>query len=267
MATIITSIGLDHEQYLGNSIEEVAMQKSGIIKSQCPVIFDDENQISSKLIQQVAGNLKSDCRKISDYAYEIIEKTSKYIAFSFSDRYDIDTRWEIPNKGNYQVRNAILAIITMMVLFGEEELEVWKQSLAQVYWAGRMDQVLPNIYVDGAHNIPAIKTLVEEVKQVEYLLYAAVEDKKYEDIIKLIVSHIKVDKIIVTNISNPRGVSVDDLENTFIKFGQEEVITCQTVSESMEYLMKNKKEDEKALCIGSLYLVGEIIETVNNYRG
>lgn len=267
VATIITSIGLDHEQYLGTSIREVAHQKAGIIKKSCPVIFDDMDCIVSEIIQNIARDQNSDCRKISDYAYEILENTSKYIAFSLADGYDIDTRWEIPNKGKYQIRNAILAIVTMKTLFGTKYIKEWKDSLTHAYWPGRMEEIHPNIYVDGAHNIPAIKTLVEEIPQIDYLLYAAVEDKNYEDIIKELISGTKVNQIIVTNISNPRGVPVDNLVKVFKDCGQACIISCKTVETAIEYLINNKKEEEKALCIGSLYLVGEILEFMNNYRG
>ncbi len=266
IATIITSIGIDHEQYLGNTVEEVAYQKAGIMKKGCTVIYDDICQEASKVIVNESSYIGCKCRKISDYAYEIIDKTSKHIAFSLVDRYDIDTSFVIPNKGTYQIRNSILAIATMQEIFGVEHLSLWKDALSKVYWAGRMEEVLPNIYVDGAHNIPAIKALVKEIPKVDYLLYATVEDKNYQAIIKEIVSGMKVNQIVVSNIDNPRGVSVDKLQEVMLDCGQTSIKRCETVSQALEYL-RNIKKEEKALCIGSLYLVGEVMDWVRKHRG
>lgn len=266
IVTIITSIGLDHEQYLGSTVKEVAYQKAGIIKSDCPLIYDDISHEVTEVIEKEALYIGVKCRKISDYAYEIMEKSSKHIAFSLSDGYDIDTSFVIPNKGSYQIRNTILAIAAMLELFGTEYLVLWKEALSNVYWPGRMEEVQPNIYVDGAHNIPAIQTLVSEIPEIDYLLYGAVEDKNYPEIIKEIISGMKVNQIVVTNLENPRGVPVHKLEEIIKNCGQRVVKNFNTVGEAMEHLV-NKKEEEKVLCIGSLYLVGEIMDYLHNHRG
>lgn len=266
IATIITSIGLDHEEYLGNSLEEIAYQKAGIIKKNAPVIYDDELEKVNCVIEKIAFANDTKCRKISDSAYEIIDNQSKYIAFYMQDRYDKDIRWEIPNKGSYQVKNAILAIITMEQLFGNELMEQRVKALKDVYWPGRMEEVLPNIYVDGAHNIPGVSTLVNEITKIDILVFATLEDKSFREIIKKITSSMSIKQVIVTKVDNQRAVDPQELNKLFEECGQTNILVIENVDKLMTHLMKKSKR-EKVLCVGSLYLVGEIKNYIHCNKG
>lgn len=257
IATIITSIGLDHVEYLGTSIKEIAFQKAGIIKEKTPLIYDDSDEECNIIIEQVASDNKVPCRKLSDTAYEILNKKGKYIAFSLRDSYDKDMEWKIPNKGMYQVKNAILALMTMEVLFKSYKLEERVSALKDVYWPGRMEEILPNVIIDGAHNLPAIHALTKEVSEIDTLVYAAVQDKDYKSIIKEITKKIKIKKVVVTSIDNKRGVTPQELKLLFNKSGQESVEVMEDVSDVIQYC-NTKNPKETVLCIGSLYLVGEI---------
>lgn len=260
VATVITSIGMDHEAYLGTTIEEITYQKAGIIKKNVPLIYDDSHPQVSSILQKEATTFGCNCRRLSDSAYEIKEINRKYIAFSFIHAYDRDSPWRIKNHGRYQVRNVMLAIMTMEELFPDyrQHKEAWKHGLEKNHWPGRMEEVYPHIYVDGAHNIPAIHTLSEEIEEIDTLLFSAVEDKNYKEMIRILTTKIKIGKVIITKIPNERAVPIESLREEFQTVSQIEIVEIGKPLEAWEHLIASAHGSAPSFCLGSLYLVGEI---------
>ncbi len=123
---------------------------------------------SDRVIRQTAEKRHSFCKKIGKDAYEILGIEDKHIAFSCSNAYYGNTTWKLNNIGVYQPGNALLAMEVMRFLFGEKGIrELWRSALAEVKWAGRMEEILPDIYVDGAHNISAVEAFAESVPEAE----------------------------------------------------------------------------------------------------
>ena len=113
------------------------------------------------------------------------------------------------NIGLYQPHNALLAMEVMRGLFGENgHPHLWKEALEAVRWRGRMEEVLPGVYVDGAHNISAVKAFAETVEKAGFadaVLFSAVRDKDYEEMIKYLCEHTEAACYIVTQIEDARG--------------------------------------------------------------
>lgn len=259
-ATVITSIGLDHEAYLGDTIEQIAGEKAGIIKHKIPVIYDGHQEKVAVVIEKKAYEMETKCKKISDSAFEIIEKTDKYIAFYLKDAYDKTITWKIKNRGTFQVTNAVLGLTTLMKIRGREDchLQLWKEAIENVKWAGRMEEISKGIFLDGAHNVAALEAVAEDMKQVDVLLFSAVSDKNYEEMIKVLTARIKSNAYIVTAIDDSRGVATNELVQLISKEVAEPVYCVETVEEAWNLLKKLKPNDGKALCLGSLYLVGMV---------
>ena len=181
VACVITSIGLDHMEYLGDTVEQIAGEKAGIIRPEVPVFFAQTAPGSDSVIEKTAEKEGCFCKKIGKDAYEILGIEDKHIAFSCASAYYGTTTWKLNNIGLYQPHNALLAMEVMRGLFGENgHPHLWKEALEAVRWRGRMEEVLPGVYVDGAHNISAVKAFAETVEKAGFadaVLFSAVRDK------------------------------------------------------------------------------------------
>lgn len=264
LATVITSISFDHEMYLGDTITKIAGEKAGIIKSNVPVIYDGINEEASRVIEKKALEKGCECKKIADSAYEIQEKTEKYIAFSSKDAYDKTITWKIKNRGSYQVQNAMLAITTFMKIKGDcsERYEVWKKAMEEVVWAGRMEEVEPGIYIDGAHNVAAIEAISRDIQEVDVLLFSAVSDKNYQGMIDVLTKRVVSKAYIVLTIDDARGVDASELAEIIARKVENPIYQAGSVEEAWTLLKKLKTADGKALCLGSLYLAGMVKKIV-----
>ena len=147
---VITSIGYDHMQYLGDTLEEIAAEKAGIIRPGVPVFYAASSEESDSVIRKAAQNNGCFCKKIGKDAYEILGTGDKHIAFSCASDYYGNTTWKLNNIGKYQPGNAMLAMETMRWLTGEKgHPERWQKSLSELKWAGRMEEVL--LFRPGGH--------------------------------------------------------------------------------------------------------------------
>ena len=183
VACVITSIGLDHMEYLGDTVEQIAGEKAGIIRPEVPVFFAQTAPGSDSVIEKTAEKEGCFCKKIGKDAYEILGIEDKHIAFSCASAYYGTTTWKLNNIGTYQPGNALLAMEVMRYLFKENgHLQEWRTALARVKWAGRMEEILPKVYVDGAHNVSAIQAFARSVPKNpdgNIILFSAVKDKEY----------------------------------------------------------------------------------------
>lgn len=269
--TVITSIGLDHTEILGDTIEKIAWEKAGIIKEGVPVVYDGSQEASSVVIYRRAMEMNAPCREIGKDAFEIKEITDKHIAFSILDDYDNNTLWQVKSTGMYQVMNMTLAVQGMKYIFGETaDLKKWADVLKSVCWSGRMEEVLPGVILDGAHNPPAITRFVESLQfQKEYLqktgkstktiiLFSAVTDKDYEYMIESLCKEANADAYIITKLDSDRAAAIKDLASMFEKHTDHPVYMVDSIKDAFAKALEEKGEDGTLYCLGSLYLIGEL---------
>ena len=241
-ACVITSISLDHMQYLGNTVSEIAGEKAGIMVPGVPVIYDGNDPDAAVVMRENAEKLGCPYYELKREDTEI----HKFIA-------------------RYQVMNAALAVKTIQVLEDQipVSLEALKAGMAKTRWQGRMETVLPGVIVDGAHNEDGVEKFVETAEhfQKEFpltLLFSAVDDKDYTDMIRTICTRIRFRHVIVTQVGGYRKVPVEELAEIFREDGVPEVEAIEDVPAAFERAVKEKGEDGMLFCVGSLYLVGEI---------
>lgn len=266
--TVLTSISLDHTDILGDTVSKIAAEKAGIIKPGVPVIFPDAKE-SADVIERVAAKKKAPCIKISKNAYEIMEIGDKYIDFSTTSAYDKYTTWELHNVGIYQVENAMLALKAMEVLFPKkQELGKWRQAIRDVIWSGRMEEVMPGVIIDGAHNFGAIEEFVKSVGQAKQqrtvILFSAVQEKDYEHMVKHLCEHVHADTYIITKIQDIRGAGTDVMGEVFQKYTDAEVVIRDDFKEAFQLALQKKGTDGRVYCLGSLYLVGMLKELIGD---
>lgn len=266
--TVITSIGLDHTEILGDTIGQIAAEKGGIIKKQVPLVFDGNQPQAAAVLRQIAEKYDAPCREITKDAYEIQEITDKYIAFSKRNAYDEDVTWKLSNTGCYQVDNALLALEAVSLLFPERHLKLWADTLFHVQWPGRMEEILPGVYIDGAHNQSAVERFVETVKRRPVcsgrtvILFSAVREKAYEEMIATLCQNLQVDSYVITTIESTRKVDAGELARIVRNYTDSEVTVMESLEEAWAEMLRQKGEDGIAYCLGSLYLVGMIKEFV-----
>lgn len=260
VCSVITSIGMDHMEILGGTLEEIAKEKAGILKPQVPAFYFEGTDITDRVLEERAASLKISCKKIGKNAFENLRIEHKNIAFSCTNAYYGDTPWLLHNTGLYQAENALLALEVMQHLFGESgRPDLWKNALAQVTWEGRMEEILPGIYVDGAHNVSAMERFIESVKargqHRKAVLFSAMQDKDYEGMAACLCKNLDVDYYVVTGILNSRGAGVRELAEVFAGYTRQPVVALDSLTDAWDYVQAHQ-EGRSIYCLGSLYLVG-----------
>ena len=259
LACIITSISIDHVQYLGDTIPAIASEKAGIIKPGVPIIYDGHVDEASKVISARAEELGSPAYALSPQQYALKEQNRQGITFEFEGE-----ELHIPYIAEYQMMNASLAYFTMKKLQHIHGIcdEKLKEGIKNVTWPGRMETILPGVIVDGAHNADGVAQFVKTVHQFRQdnrvvLLFSAVSDKEYEKMIHLICEDIKPHAVVTTQITGERQVTAEVLAGLFEKYGAKQVYTEAVVEDALKKALE-LQQDGMVFCVGSLYLIGEI---------
>lgn len=274
---IITEIGFDHMQYLGNTIEEIAGEKAGIIRPGVPTVFFDKQQESTEVIKKKALELDSRAVIIQEKDIENVrgicdENGNKFIAFSYNSLYDKYVDLKLSTEARYQAENAALAVTAAELLRDSgakiSELDI-REGLLSAKWEGRMEEIHPGIYVDGAHNIDGMEAFLDTVKEIpsegrKILLFGIVGDKQYRDIICKILLSGEFDAIYVAVLETSRSVSVADLKTAFEDCKEEHHIFgvpikyYTNVRDAITDIVTMRKSGDIVFGAGSLYLAGQI---------
>lgn len=263
--TAITSISLDHTEYLGETIAEIAAEKAGIIKYKVPVIVGINPEEAVKVIEAKAEEKMTEILKISRKDYKICEKTNKHIDFSLNVKYYDNVRVSLPYSAIYQVENAVVAIRLIERLLNKEEYspEMINRGLNKRVWQGRMEQAIEDIYFDGAHNEDGVRAFLETAKELTkgrecVLLFGAVKEKNYEEMIREIAMTLNAEAVVVTKLDTPRSMESEQLKNIFEKYMKKQVVCCKNTAAAWEKALELKGKERVLFCVGSLYLIGEL---------
>ncbi len=275
--SIITEIGYDHMEYLGESIEDIAAEKAGIIKSGAPVVFFDKRKEASDVIKKVAMEkevraISVEEKNIEDIEFVRDEGGNKYIAFSYKSLYDKYAGLKLATQALYQTQNASVAVAALEILreagANITELDI-REGLLSAKWSGRMEEMRPGIYIDGAHNIDGVEAFLKSVEKIEcpgkkHLVFGIMADKLYKDIIRMILGSRQFDSIYVTNLDSDRSVSMSDLKIAFEECKEELGIIglpikyYSNVRDTITDVITMRKSGDCVFAAGSLYLVGQI---------
>lgn len=266
LLTVLTSISLDHTEILGETVSEIAAEKAGILRPGVPVIFDGNNKEAAKVIREKAKAWGAPCREITKNAYEIQKITGKDIAFLSTSAYYETTVWDLHTIALYQPMNAMLALEAMREICGEEKhFDRWKEALYSVCWAGRMEEVKPGIFLDGAHNLEAVQRFVETLSVREkagrrVILFSAVQEKDYEHMIRLLAEQSGADAYIITEIMDKRAAEPEDLLRVFKEVSDCPAEVIWDYRQAFQKACEEKGENGELYCLGSLYLTGMLEE-------
>lgn len=256
IASIITSVGLDHMELLGDTIEKIAYQKAGIIKSNIPVFIGRLDRQTIDVISDVAHSQSAPLIKTADsipvYNHQLITN---------------GVALDIVLQGEYQKDNLTLALtVAREVLDTQFSLETAKQGICNVQWKGRFETVIekPCIIVDGAHNPHGIQGLIDTLQSERYqqysvqILFAALSKKDYVAMLTLLQQHF----LVALTTFDVTKTQQKQLEYTNVPDG------IEFVEDYKEYVKAYLKQPTSDILVvtGSLYFVSEFKKFVENEK-
>ena len=263
--SIITSISYDHMEILGDTIEKIAAEKAGIIKNGIPVVAVDEENGAFPVIERTAKEKKSPVYGLKSQDLTILKKYENKIDFSINSRYYKISNLKVKSYASYQVQNAALAALAAHVLLPDLAENVIRNGIVEMFWAGRMEEIAENVYVDGAHNpggmeafIKTAARLCETGRKRAFLLFSSVSDKAHDTMIREIAAGLPLDAVAVAHIQSDRGLEAEVLEAEFKAVSGCRIYGFGTTKEALMALLAWQDEDHLLFCVGSLYLMGEI---------
>lgn len=271
LTAVITSVSMDHMSFLGNTLEEIAAQKAGIMKKGCHAVSIRQEDSAMRVIEREAD--ERGCPLT-------IAEPAKAVHV----HYGLEKQWfdygnykklKISLAGRYQIDNAVLALETLGVLakrgFPVKE-ERLRKGFEEAAWPGRFTVIgrKPYFIVDGAHNEDAAKRFAESVefyftnKRIVYIM-GVFRDKEYEKLIAL--THGLADQIItVATPRNHRALSAYELAGEVAKV-HPKVTAADSLEEAVEmsYLLAGK--DDVIIAFGSLSFLGKLMDIVSSKNG
>ena len=267
--TIITEIGLDHQQYLGDTKEKIAFEKAGIIKPNVPLVFAKREENTAMVMEKIARNKGARVYVVDKNTYFNRNIRNKGIDFSYNSLYYNYIDISLPTYAYYQAENASLAMTAFELLMGSDNVtpEFLQNVMKDVTWSGRMEQIAENIYVDGAHNEDGMTAFLETVAKIpvtgrRILLFSVVDDKAYEHMIKSLTQSELFSVYIVANIRDSRGLPDTRMSEMFSDYmdnqNQKKIIAFENVQSALHEAQKICTSKDVVFCVGSLYLIGEI---------
>ena len=274
--TVISSISYDHQAFLGDTLEEIAWQKAGIIKESCPVVLSENSDEVCKVIEQEATKKKVKCIEIKPTDYEVLSETPYGSTFLWKEQ-----RYETKLPGRHQVSNAVTALAASEYLFRKDyeknnarkaiakkldEMNVksaQQGGIIRTCWPGRLEVLKkePLFYRDGAHNPDGAKKLAAFLqkyftnKKIIYIM-GVLKDKEYKKMLRYLMPMAK--EVYVFKPNNERGLSAQILADTIKEVGDVSVTIESDVNAAVFRALDTAKPDDVLVACGSLSCMEEM---------
>ena len=269
LISIITSISMDHMEYLGNTIEEIADAKAGIITDHGLVVTTNKDQKILGVIDREAEEKSAEIYYTKDLESEIIKSDLKGIDFKV--KLGDWEEFSLTQIGDYQVENALGAIYALYLLNKKGIIKISTEKIRERIkssrWAGRMEIVSrdPLIILDGAHNFDGIKKLVESIENFKfkklYLIMSILSDKEHKKMLEEISSY--TDEVVFVNLDYKRGTSPEELKKEASGYGLKAEV--MSVEDAINHYQEKYEDGDLILITGSLYFVSEARAEILNY--
>jgi len=267
LISVITPIGLDHTEYLGDTLGKIAFEKAGIIKENNLVVSAKQDEEATEVIKSVAlKNRSSDVMFLDLSTLQIQESEIHNQRFSveiLDEKYrDINIRLI----GLHQIENACLALAVIQLLRQKRHINIDRDSiylgLAKTQWPGRFEIVSsdPMTIIDGAHNVHAALRLKETIEKVIpnksiVLVIGMLGDKDVDGVLNNIVPLSK--KVVITQPNNSRALLASDLEKR-VKRLNENTYRSKSIEDAVSMAYELCQNEEIILFAGSLYLIEKV---------
>ena len=248
---VITSIGLDHQETLGNSLAEIAEQKAGIFKSG-----------KSAVIANLTPEARIVCQKVAEDLGVTLYQADKEFSFKeeqFSSSLAELSQLKLGLEGVYQEENAALALQSFLLFMNQRSevvnQEAIRRALKTTRWAGRLEAITEHIYLDGAHNLPALERLVEFIQRKNQqgcrpqILFGALKRKDYSGMLTYLTDHLPDTALYVTSFDYQGSLDDKDLSDYHrVSFYRDFIDDFEASAEEKDLLFVT----------GSLYFISEV---------
>ncbi|MCR5700590.1 MAG: bifunctional folylpolyglutamate synthase/dihydrofolate synthase [Lachnospiraceae bacterium] len=278
LCTVFSNIGMDHMQFLGDTLEKIAYEKAGIMKPGCPSVAYPMDERTLDVLRQEYINVNEGLTADEKNGDFVVADASKLTILKEdlcgSTFLYKDVEYEISLAGRYQIYNAITAIETKLLLDGN----VNASSLKQAVWEGRFEKISdnPTFIKDGAHNIQGVAALKESIEKhftnrKFIFIIGVLQDKEYEKMMACLCPMASACYIIKPD--NPRGLDTDRLSEVVGRYCGD-VTKCESVKDAVDKAQKCWKEmcdkdsngdikekDDAPVIVawGSLSYIGQIV--------
>jgi len=275
--SVITSISLDHTKQLGNSLESIAREKGGIIKSGIPVVSGVVEGAPRRVIEDICRQTNSQLVQLGrhfDYTYRPafrLDQAPTYghldVLLEPDDRTECYLNVPLALPGRHQAANAAVAIATLDVL----KQQGWtlsenaiKRGLAEVDWPARVEVVSrqPTVVLDGAHNVASVAALVETLNESfqarrRRLVFGSSADKDVRGMLATLLPHFD-DVVFTRTVLNPRGVRPSELAAIAADLGRPDARQASDPALAWDLARRDLAAEDFVCVTGSLYMAGEI---------
>lgn len=264
---VITNIGLDHTEYLGDTVEKIAETKSGIFKPHGHAVVYRSTPSVEAVYERVCAERDVSLRKADFEGLVLKAHTLEGQVFDCGSRKNL----VLPLLGDHQLHNASVVLSIADTLIEEG----WKISEQNIYdgirdvrWPGRFDIVCrkPLFIIDGGHNPQCIEALVKNIR--DYLagkkvvaLTGVLADKDYADMYKPVMP--LVDRFVCITPPNPRKLEAEQLAR-YLRQAGAQAQASESILDGVKKTMELAGEDGVVLCFGSLYSIGGIRDALKD---
>lgn len=262
--SIITTIGMDHIQFLGDTLEDIAGEKAGIIKSGVPVITAVHQPEARAVIAGKAAEMRAALYEYGhDFSGEWKGSTKEGEQFNFASPYSRRPSLQTGLAGLHQVQNAAMAVMAadylrMYYSFLIEDTDI-KEGLQKAVWPGRFETLseTPLIIADGAHNEEGVAALVKTIGQrfpdkTLHILFAAMKDKPLAGMIDQLSD--AADHLYLTTFDFPRAAGAKQYE----KYQSETVQIVKNYPSMIQLFQQNSSDQDVLIITGSLYFISNV---------
>jgi dihydrofolate synthase / folylpolyglutamate synthase len=275
--TIITPIEFDHENFLGHSLQEIATEKTGILKPNTPAVVAQQLPEAREVILKRAKELGCPVIEVN-VAYHVHEKPvsarqAKSESFSAGTAsatiQEVSSGWSLDISpslaGHFQVRNAVNAVAAARLL-AKGGLHITDDAIAagisNTVWPGRLEilQTRPDVYVDGAHNPAAARELAAFIAEnfasrKIWLIYGALRDKSVDEVAGWLFP--LAAEVLLTEPRTSRAISASQLAE-IAGYHARHSETIADAERALDYVLAKAEHEDVIFVCGSLYLVGQL---------
>ena len=257
--SVITYVGYDHAEHLGESKEKRAYEKAGIVSEENSFITGERDESLRNYFREVAEERGADFRYAFDKDYEILEDPL---------RLKIERYGEIPVQGftTWQAENSLISLTLAEALqdsgYDLEDEDIIK-GIEKTRFPGKMEFIKenPRVMIDSAHNKTGFQALKQGLSNLDYsrlfLVTGVLEDKDYESMIEVLGPI--VDKVYTAEPVSERKFDSEKLAEEFEKFCKTESQSFEHGKEALEKAEEKWKENDLIVITGSMYLIGDIV--------
>jgi len=271
--SVITSIGIDHTEFLGKTIRRISQEKGGIIKNNTPVVIGDVSDISKKIFEQYAGDKRSEITFSEDsYLLEVVKSNDQGFYFKSIGKNGFNKIFFFPVIGDYQIKNIKTSLASLDIISKKEKIDFTYKEISDGFknlksnsnFHGRFELISenPGIVIDVSHNLQGVQNINSNLKYFRYdklfIIFGIMMDKQYKECINEL-SKLKASKIVLTKPDYKRAAEPEVLYKAVSK-GKSKFEVKKNIITAFDHVKNISSDNDLILITGSFFLVSDFLK-------